>query len=263
MKSESPLVSVLIPVKNGKSFIGKCLDSIITQTFTKFEIIVIDNGSTDATKSVCARYRTRYFTRLGKLADIRKFGVTKARGEYLAFVDADQYLSSTVLAEGVALCKSGKKAVVFRERSAYSTYIAQVFSLERQISEDAGRGLPRFFNKKFYESLGGHSAGIMFGEDFDLLTKMQTRDIGMTNSFIYHHDILSFLTLFQKYVAYGKGLNNFYEANSKGMFVSKSRMFAQQVLRSFLRSPVKTILVIFIKLVKFVALQYGHLSAKK
>ena len=51
-----PFLSIILPVYNGSKFVGKCIDSILGNTYTDFELIIVDDGSTDATAEICDRY---------------------------------------------------------------------------------------------------------------------------------------------------------------------------------------------------------------
>jgi hypothetical protein len=87
-----PLVSVIIPVYNGEQFIEEALESVFAQTFRDFEVIVINDGSTDGTHARLAKYgnRIRYFEQENRgLAATRGRGVALAQGPLIAFLDAD------------------------------------------------------------------------------------------------------------------------------------------------------------------------------
>ena len=83
-------VSVVIPVYNGASFLGEAIESAINQTYSPYEIIVVDDGSTDNTREVAQKYPIRYFLRPHKGASAaRNYGVVRSQGDLLAFLDAD------------------------------------------------------------------------------------------------------------------------------------------------------------------------------
>jgi len=87
-----PEVSVIIPTYNSAQYVTDAVDSVLSQSFGDFEVLVIDDGSTDETESVMRRYRTpvRYIRRQnGGVAAARNFGVSESRGRYVAFLDAD------------------------------------------------------------------------------------------------------------------------------------------------------------------------------
>ena len=100
---KQPIVSVIVPVYNTQKFIDRCLKSIIRQTFKDFEIVIINDGSTDNSLDICKSYslqddRIRIFTKEnGGLASARNAGIAKARGEYIKFVDSDDEIPDDCL----------------------------------------------------------------------------------------------------------------------------------------------------------------------
>lgn len=94
-----PKISVIVPVYNTENYIAKCLNSILAQKMQDFEIIVVNDGSTDNSESIIKNLqkdypeKIKYFKKTnGGLSDARNFGVKKACGEYLCFVDSDDFI---------------------------------------------------------------------------------------------------------------------------------------------------------------------------
>lgn len=89
---KSPLISCIVPVFNGERYLGETLDSILAQTYQPVEILLADDGSTDGTAALVARYgqRVHYLwqTNAGEAA-ARNLGLTAVHGEFVAFLDAD------------------------------------------------------------------------------------------------------------------------------------------------------------------------------
>ncbi|RXJ69006.1 glycosyl transferase [Halarcobacter ebronensis] len=90
--------SVVVPAYNREKELPKCIESVLNQTFQNFELIVVDNGSTDNTKDVVEKYiikdeRVKYFWQenSGSPAGSRNTGIEKALGEWIAFLDSDDY----------------------------------------------------------------------------------------------------------------------------------------------------------------------------
>ena len=94
-----PKVSVIVPVYNVELYLEKCLNSLVNQTLQDIEILVINDGSPDNSQEIIDKYSKKYpdiiraYTKKnGGLSDTRNFGVEKAQGEYLAFIDSDDYV---------------------------------------------------------------------------------------------------------------------------------------------------------------------------
>lgn len=101
----APAISVIVPVYNTAKYLPECIESILGQTFTDFELIIIDDHSTDSSPAICSRYaakdsRVSIHVNPGKgVASARNFGITQARGQYVVFVDSDDYVDPDYLAD--------------------------------------------------------------------------------------------------------------------------------------------------------------------
>lgn len=98
-----PLISVIVPIYNIENYVKRCIDSIIHQTYTNLEIILVDDGSTDSSGKICDEYaaqdsRIKVIHKLnGGLSDSRNVGIDDANGEMITFVDGDDFLSNTAI----------------------------------------------------------------------------------------------------------------------------------------------------------------------
>lgn len=102
-----PTVSVIIPTFNsmtGTKNIEKTLKSIMSQTYTNIEILIVDNFSKDTTSKVCRDYPVRFFRLKGKRSEARNYGISKMSGDYALFVDSDFILEQRVVEECVNKC---------------------------------------------------------------------------------------------------------------------------------------------------------------
>ena len=112
-------VSIIIPVYNVEKYLTRCLDSIINQTYTILEIILVDDGSTDNCFKICEDYvlkdnRILAFHLKNKgAASARNFGVKKATGDYLLFVDSDDYVENDFIEKMLELSNHGEKDIVY------------------------------------------------------------------------------------------------------------------------------------------------------
>lgn len=98
-----PKISIIIPAYNTEKYISRCILSILCQTFTDFECIIVDDGSTDETLHICQEYesmdkRIRVITQKNKGASYaRENGIKHAKGDYIYFCDSDDYLHFQML----------------------------------------------------------------------------------------------------------------------------------------------------------------------
>lgn len=98
-----PLVSVIIPVYNVELFLRTCIDSIVAQTYSNLEIILVDDGSPDKCPEICNEYAKRdervkvIHQKNGGLSAARNAGIDIARGEYLTFIDGDDFVVSNYI----------------------------------------------------------------------------------------------------------------------------------------------------------------------
>ena len=121
-----PAISVIIPMYNAEMYVRECLDSFLAQTFTDFEIIVVDDCSTDSSRAIVESYAPRFNGRLtlamtqknsgnaGYTA--RNKGLNFSRGEYVWFADADDFVTKTALEELYTLAKEADADVVYTGR---------------------------------------------------------------------------------------------------------------------------------------------------
>ena len=101
-----PKVSVVVPIYNVEKYIKKCLDSLVNQTLQEIQIILVNDGSTDESGNIAKEYASKYTNKIiylekenGGLSDARNFGMRYAEGEYIAFLDSDDYVENTMYEE--------------------------------------------------------------------------------------------------------------------------------------------------------------------
>lgn len=92
-------VSIIVPVYNVEKYLKECIESLINQTYKNIEILLIDDGSTDNSKSICDNYSKKYefiytiHKKNGGLSSARNLGIETSKGDYLCFVDSDDFVS--------------------------------------------------------------------------------------------------------------------------------------------------------------------------
>ena len=181
MKENSvPLVSIIIPVYNTEKYIRECLDSIISQTYNNFEVIIVDDGSSDQSGVICDEYASK--DERFKVIHQNNSGVSMARiaafensrGEFITFIDSDDYVSPDYIEKlakplieedaDMACCKyiGVRNHILFNPK----IFITGIFQ---------GKTLRDFISNDFFYSRQTNNFGIHPG----LATKMVKRDIVM------------------------------------------------------------------------------------
>lgn len=111
-------VSVIVPVYNVEKYIIKCLESVKRQSFDNFECLIIDDGSKDNSIELAEKYikddnRFKiYHKENGGLSDARNYGINLSKGEYLFFLDSDDYIADTLLADAYQMAKKYDSDIV-------------------------------------------------------------------------------------------------------------------------------------------------------
>lgn len=137
-------LSIVIPVYNREKRIEKCLDSIRKQTFTDYEVILVDDGSVDSSYAVCTRYaeKDRRFKVIqkenGGVSSARNAGIRASRGQYLAFMDSDDIIPQYYYE---VLCQTYKR---YEEKAYVLSGIRKI----TQFDEDFKEGEKNFFRER-------------------------------------------------------------------------------------------------------------------
>ena len=115
------LISIIIPIYNGEKYLKECIESVLRQTYRNFELILINDGSLDNSKQICQEFssqdaRIRFIDKTNEgVSATRNLGLSLAKGEYVTFIDADDFVAETYLEDlyeairlkpnSIAICK--------------------------------------------------------------------------------------------------------------------------------------------------------------
>lgn len=97
------MISVIVPIYNVDKYLERCLNSLVNQTYKHFEVLLINDGSTDFSEQICKRYckedtRFKYYKKKNEgLSSARNYGLDRADGEYIFFLDSDDSLDKNIL----------------------------------------------------------------------------------------------------------------------------------------------------------------------
>lgn len=187
-----PLVSVIVTTKNEEKNIANCLESIKDQSYKHIEIIVVDNNSSDMTKTIARKYSSHIFNKGPERSAQRNFGVEQANGSYVLFIDSDMVLSKDVVKESIEEITKRKElaAIIIPEESFGEGFWANCKKLERSFYLGVEWiEAARFFSRKAFCTLGGFNELMISGEDWELTQRIRERySVGRINSFIYHNE---------------------------------------------------------------------------
>lgn len=157
----APAISVIIPMYNAEEYISECLESILEQTFQSFEVIVVDDCSTDLSCEVVERYIPKFNNRLrlyhteknsAGCAVPRNVGLPFSTGEYIFFMDSDDILTKTGLEEMYSLAKEYDADVVYCERYYMSNGLGEDFLKNVHVATTGKVQAPPYIEKPTLET---------------------------------------------------------------------------------------------------------------
>lgn len=177
-------ISIVIPVLNEEKYIGRCLDSIFKINYPKecFEVILVDNGSTDRTIKIAKKYDVQIHIKQDvNVAAVRNCGARESKGEILAFIDGDcvvsrdwldianQYFSRDTIAMAGSLCKVSDE----------STWLGKTWDIclkKRRLKGETDRlgSGNMIIRKKIFDQINGFNECLVTGEDDDICYRIRS-----------------------------------------------------------------------------------------
>lgn len=186
MGTPTPLVSVVIPAYNEGKSIEKTLNSLLRQDYPNFEVIVVDNNSTDNTALVVKNFKVTLISEKQKgVAHARQAGFTKANGEIIVSTDADTLHSVDWLTKIVQIFQNDEHLVAVgglgefysgpKSAKLASQYLFYPFLVVDKLFSGGWNlsGFNMAVRKKAFERIGGFSTNLNIGEDIDLSKKLR------------------------------------------------------------------------------------------
>lgn len=155
MSPKAPLVTIIVPVYNVKEYLEECFRSLVAQTYENIEILLVDDGSTDGSGALCDELAssderaTSLHKPNGGLSDARNYGVKRCHGEWVCFVDSDDYVSFAYVEALVnAVMNTGCPMAVFPFAAGFAD--GEAAGLCRNLEEIAAYGNVEIVTAKFY-----------------------------------------------------------------------------------------------------------------
>jgi glycosyltransferase involved in cell wall biosynthesis len=222
-----------------------CLGSILTQSYKRIELLVVDNQSTDGTPDIARLYTDLIFTGGPERSAQFNLGVKHASGEYVYKVDSDFVLDKEVVRSCVEAIAKGFDAVVVHNSPDTSLgWIARIRKFEVDMyKNDLTHSSARFVRKTVFQAVGGFDEAITAGEDYDFQNRLNRA--GYRTGFVEPEALhlgepTSFPNHMRKYFEYGKDFVNYRAANPlesknqlrfiRGVYLRNWRQFARHPL---------------------------------
>ena len=174
---EPPLVSIIVPCYSQAIFLDEALDSVLKQTYSNWECIIVNDGSLDNTKQVAKKWlkkdkRFKYYRKRNSgLSATRNHGIKKSKGSYILPLDADDKISEYYLQEAVELLNNTNIGVVYCRADYFGEMIGEwglpEFS-EKELLLNNIVFCSAFFRRKDFNKTLGYNSGMIYGlEDWD------------------------------------------------------------------------------------------------
>lgn len=195
-------VSVIVPVYNTSKYLDKCIDSIVNQTLNDIEILIVNDGSTDNSQDIIDKYTKKYdiiksyIKENGGLSDTRNYGIERSNGEYIAFIDSDDYIKADMLEKmynkvkkeslDIVVCDSinvyeDGREILIRSNKNYSDNVIKNYLLAPPMA------CIRLISRKLIDNVK-FKKGIYY-EDLELMPKLvkYTDKIGFIDEGYYYY----------------------------------------------------------------------------
>jgi glycosyltransferase involved in cell wall biosynthesis len=203
------MISVIVPVYNTEKYLDRCIQSILSQTYIDFELLLINDGSTDLSGEICDKYaeqdsRVRVFHKEnGGVAKARNYGIKRSTGDYVILLDSDDWFANDtcqVLIEN--MCQSNSDCVICGFNQSHGHIWAppydKIYNSIEEFKSDfdfwlntelLSSSVNKIYKKKLLKSL--FPEGVSFGEDliFSLTYLNECQKISFITNPLYQHEV--------------------------------------------------------------------------
>jgi glycosyltransferase involved in cell wall biosynthesis len=263
------MISVIIPTFNEEKNIERILKSLKRQTVKNVELIVVDDGSTDSTVNLAKKHTSKVYPRKHAERSVqRNFGASKAKGQYLLFLDADMELTPKVL-ESCLDNIEAFKALIIPEKTVGTGFMSTIRKFEREMyMGDKTIEVARFFNKKVFKEVKGYDENLTGAEDYDLpkriIDKYGEDSVGWATEWILHHETQLTLPLQLKKKFYYAGKSASYAKKHPDLVSTQGNMLFRKAYvrswRKFIQQPFVGMAFIFVRVLEASAAVLGYIK---
>lgn len=188
-----PIVSVIIPSYNAADYIAQTLESVLAQTLTDIEVIVVDDGSTDDTRNIVADFankdpRLTLVEQANQFAGVaRNNGMSKAQGKYLYFLDADDHIETTTLEELVNAIEQHEADIAIAKSEGFDNTTGDTWTIDGALNGvDFDRPIAHDeYCDKLFQSFIGWPWDKLFRKDFIDKTELKFQPLRTTNDALF------------------------------------------------------------------------------
>ncbi len=263
------LVSVVVPTYNSERTIGVCLRSVREQSYPNIEVIVVDNYSKDKTVEIAEKCGAKVFKLDAERAEAKNFGLKKAGGKYICFIDSDVELTRNVIEECVGLMENDERigGIIIPERSVGDSFWVKVRDFERSFYTGTEVESARFFRKDLAEKVNGFDEDIIAFEESTLPQKIEKLGYNVKqriNAEILHHEEnFSLWKWLNKKFYYGRSASKYKEkfgeyANKQVSIFKRFSIFFKN--KRFYSNLLLATGVIVLKLLEYFSAGLGYLA---
>lgn len=252
-------VSVIIACKNTAEYFEECLLSVKAQTYSKIEIVVVDNFSNDGTFEIAKKYADKAYQKGPERSTQFNFGFAKSEGEYIYRIGPDYVLEPDVIAKCVAKMAEGYDALALHNRSVGDSIWAKVRYIEREsYRNDQSIVAVRFMKRDVFRKVGMFDESLVAGEDFDLHNRMVAAGYKWTHVDAIENHIgepKNIIDVWDKFYYYGRTIRR-YQGKNKNIANKQLKFFRPTFMRlqkDLLKEPVLFAAFWLYMIVKYVA----------
>jgi glycosyltransferase involved in cell wall biosynthesis len=230
-----------------------CLESVKNQNYFPYEVIIVDNFSTDSTVDMAKHFGARIIKHKGNQASARNIGVSKSLGNYILFLDSDEILEKEVIQECVEICKKRNIGmVIIPELFVGHNFWGTCWAFWKNCHPQ--RGIPRFFVKNHVVSAGSQRQDLAWGEDLEFYTRLKRAGVkeAYCDSSMLHLEPSSIRKIMAKELHYSRfiPLYSRYFTEEYMLMYKNSLLSLREALKGFRRSPLLVVGSLFLLFVK-------------
>lgn len=194
------VISIIVPIYNCEKYLSRCVESIIGQTYKNIEIILINDGSIDDSELICLKYKkidkriTYYKKNNSGVSETRNFGILKAKGKYICFIDSDDYydaffiekLYKRILEDNTQLCLCGFNFDGTNKKSDEHLLLKKYSGIN-----DAKKILQALLDVKKQNHISGYIWRCMFLREYIIKNNILFKKFRQSEDFLFLVELLS------------------------------------------------------------------------